>query len=95
VPLFEYDPDKSQANKAKHGIDFEEAQELWNDEKAIENKTAYQNEERFYRIARIGSKCWVAFFTYREGKVRIISVRRPRKKEQAAYDSRGSRPPFR
>jgi hypothetical protein len=31
---FEYDPNKSEANKAKHGIDFEEAQELWNDQEA-------------------------------------------------------------
>ena len=29
---FEYDPNKSDSNLEKHGIDFEEAQELWNDE---------------------------------------------------------------
>ncbi|MSO62009.1 MAG: hypothetical protein EXQ50_07965 [Acidobacteria bacterium] len=28
---FEFDPAKSAANKAKHGIDFVEAQEFWND----------------------------------------------------------------
>jgi len=28
---FEYDRQKSEANKAKHGIDFEEAQALWQD----------------------------------------------------------------
>ena len=27
--LFEYDPTKSNANLEKHGIDFEEAQDLW------------------------------------------------------------------
>ena len=32
---FEYDPAKSAANKAKHGIDFAEAQELWRDDKAL------------------------------------------------------------
>jgi uncharacterized DUF497 family protein len=26
---FEYDPKKSQSNKEKHGIDFEEVQRLW------------------------------------------------------------------
>lgn len=26
---YEYGPEKSAANKAKHGIDFEEAQALW------------------------------------------------------------------
>jgi len=33
---FEYDPDKSRANKAKHGIDFEEAQALWDDPDLLE-----------------------------------------------------------
>jgi uncharacterized DUF497 family protein len=33
---FEYDPDKSAANKRKHGIDFEEAQELWADSTLVE-----------------------------------------------------------
>jgi uncharacterized DUF497 family protein len=33
---FEYDRAKSAANKAKHGIDFEEAQALWQDGRAIQ-----------------------------------------------------------
>ena len=28
---FEYDENKSKSNKLKHGIDFEEAQKLWDD----------------------------------------------------------------
>jgi len=33
---FEYDQDKSAANKAKHGIDFDEAQALWDDPERLE-----------------------------------------------------------
>jgi uncharacterized protein len=33
---FEFDPAKSSANKAKHGINFVEAQTLWLDEALIE-----------------------------------------------------------
>ena len=33
---FEYDPQKSARNLAKHGIDFGEAQRLWDDERCIE-----------------------------------------------------------
>jgi uncharacterized protein len=91
MPLFEYDPDKSQANKAKHGIDFEAAQELWNDENATTGKAkTIEGEERFYRTGSIGKRQWTAFFTFREGTVRIISVRRPHRGEQLAYDRRGS-----
>jgi len=32
---FELDPVKSTANKAKHGIDFKEAQKLWLDKKCF------------------------------------------------------------
>jgi len=31
--VFEFDPEKSAANLAKHGIDFEAAQALWLDER--------------------------------------------------------------
>lgn len=82
---FEYDPAKSQANQLKHGIDFEEAQKLWNDESALEGKTPYTKEERYYRIGRIGRAYWTAIFTYRSsGTIRLISVRRARGSEKTA-----------
>ncbi|WP_267886962.1 hypothetical protein [Halomonas sp. G11] len=33
---FEYDDDKSVANRIKHGIDFLDAQALWNDPDLLE-----------------------------------------------------------
>lgn len=39
---FEYDQQKSASNKEKHGIDFEEAQALWDDANA-EVRT-YEND---------------------------------------------------
>ena len=33
---FEYDTNKSLSNKQKHGIDFEEAKLLWDDDKMVE-----------------------------------------------------------
>ena len=43
---FEYDPAKSESNKAKHGIDFEEAKELWRDERHIVVDSAYNSISR-------------------------------------------------
>ena len=37
---FEFDPAKSDANKVKHGIDFVEAQGIWNDANRLENSRA-------------------------------------------------------
>jgi uncharacterized DUF497 family protein len=89
MPLFEYDPAKSQANKLKHGIDFEQAQELWNDENAIEGEAKTKGEKRFYRTGSIGERQWTAIFTYREARIRIVSVHHARDREKLAYFDRG------
>jgi uncharacterized DUF497 family protein len=83
---FEYDPAKSEMNKAKHGIDFESAKALWADPRGIETSSRYEGEPRLVRLAKIESKLWVAIFTYRETNIRIISVRRGRKKEELRYE---------
>jgi uncharacterized protein len=83
---FEFDPKKSQANKAKHGIDFEAAKELWNDPNAIETPSDYPGEQRIARIGKIGGKFWTAIFTYRSSHIRIISVRRGHDNEQKRYE---------
>jgi uncharacterized DUF497 family protein len=82
---FEYDPKKSQSNKEKHGIDFDEAQALWLDEDRVEIPARSDTEERHALIAKKDEKIWVAFYTIRETKVRIISVRRARENEKRTY----------
>ncbi len=85
--MFEFDPAKSLANKAKHGIDFEEAQILWSDPNLLEVAARISDEPRFLVIAMIADKHWSAIIAYREDRIRIISVRRARKEEIAAYES--------
>lgn len=84
---FEFDPQKSQANQIKHGIDFEQAQELWKDPDGIGFPGKSDDEERFALLAMAKGKLWVAFYTYREDKIRIISTRRARKNERTLYES--------
>ena len=83
---FEYDPAKSVANGAKHGIDFDEAQALWNDPYLIEAPAYVSDEPRFLVVGVIGTKHWTAVYTYRGDRVRIISVRRARKEEVDYYE---------
>jgi uncharacterized DUF497 family protein len=85
--LFEFNEDKSIRNKAKHGIDFEEAQKLWDDPDLIEIPVRTSDEIRFLVIGRISGKCWSAVITYRGDNIRIISVRRSRKGEVIIYES--------
>ena len=84
---FEYDSKKSIANKVKHGIDFDEAQRLWLDERLIEAPVRTQDEPRFLALGRIESKHWSAIFTRRGDKIRLISVRRSRQEEIEHYES--------
>lgn len=84
---FEFDDDKSHANLEKHGIDFYAAQELWKDPDLLEIQAKSGNERRFLVIGRIGARHWSAVVTYRNDRVRLISVRRSRKKEVELYES--------
>jgi uncharacterized protein len=84
---FEYDPAKSAANEAKHGIDFEAAQRLWLDPRLLEAPARTEDELRYLAIGRIDDKHWAAIFVRRRDKVRLISVRRARKQEIEHYES--------
>jgi hypothetical protein len=84
---FEFDTQKSESNKQKHGIDFYEAQELWDDPDFIEIPVKTSDEPRFMIIGKISGKHWSGVITYRTEKIRIISVRRSRKEEVDIYES--------
>ena len=83
---FEFDPEKSDTNKRKHGLDFVEAQVLWEDPDRLQVPARTQGEPRLMLIGRIGDKHWSAIFTVRSDRTRIISVRRSRTKEVERYE---------
>ena len=84
---FEFDSNKSELNKQKHGIGFNEAKELWEDLDFIEIPVKTSDEPRFLIIGKISEKHWTGIITYRSDKIRIISVRRSRKEEIDIYES--------
>lgn len=84
---FEYDSNKSELNKEKHGIDFDEAQQLWFDENLLEAPLTFLDEARFVCIGKIEEKHWSAVITYRSEVIRIISVRRSRQVEVEYYEN--------
>ena len=84
---FEFDERKSVANKAKHGIDFVEAQALWHDDQLVEIAARTEDEPRSVVIGLIDGKHWSAVITHRGEAVRVISVRRSRDEEVAFYES--------
>ena len=84
---FEFDEQKSKANQKKHGINFVDVQELWEDPGLVEIPARTSDEPRFLIIGLIKDKHWSAVVTPRDGHIRIISVRRSREEEVAIYES--------
>lgn len=83
---FKYDPRKSQANKAKHGIDFIHAQDLWEDPGRVNFIARFQDEDRFGLVASHDGHIWCAIYTTRDFRIRIISVRKARDYEKDIYN---------
>lgn len=84
---FEFDLAQSDSNRAKHGIDFVQAQVLWSDPMLLEIPAKTEDEPRYLVIGLIDDKHWSAVMTYRGASIRLISVRRARKEEVALYES--------
>lgn len=83
---FEYDRDKSAANKDKHGLDVEEAEELWRDPDLLEIPARTSDEPRWMVVGKLGGKHWSAVITRRGENIRLISVRRARDEEVKVYE---------
>ena len=84
---FEFDRAKSDLNKQKHGIDFDKATALWEDPDLLVAPARSTDEPRQPAIGMVGGRTWSAIVTYRDQRVRLISVRRAREEEVKRYES--------
>ena len=90
---FEWDERKADRNRAKHGIDFEEAAEVFYGP-TIVHRSDRNNEERWTALGYLEDRLIVVVFTWREQVVRIISARKARKNEERGYrHQKMGRPP--
>ncbi len=87
---FEWDPEKNEINKRKHGIAFEEAQSVFYDAEAkvIDDPEHSQEEDRFIILglskqANLLVVCHCARAS--ESVIRIISARKATKNEARQY----------
>jgi len=68
---FEFEPQKSAINNAKHGIDFIEAQVLWKS-KHVRLGAKDALEKRYMILGKIDREHWSAIITYREGRFALL-----------------------
>jgi uncharacterized protein len=83
---FEWDEEKNKINIQKHGLSFEQAKALWDDDFGLKLDLNFPDEDRFTVIGKIDDKIWTAIVTMRGNHVRIISVRRARDIEVQVYE---------
>lgn len=88
---FEWDENKNQTNKAKHGIDFEEAKTVFYDDDAIvfDDPEHSMEEERFLilGISKHENLCIVSHcYRGEDNIIRIISARKATRNETKTYN---------
>jgi uncharacterized protein len=89
--VFEWDPRKSEANRRKHGIDFERARDAFFDPlRNMEMEGHEHGEIRWRTIGEIGGRLLVVSHTLKEEGgfeiIRIISARKATPRERRAYE---------
>ncbi len=83
---FEWDDDKREANKAKHGVDFHAVEEFDWDSAVVRRDDRFEyGEARFVALGVIGPRLHVLAFTRRASAIRVIGLRRANKREERAY----------
>jgi uncharacterized DUF497 family protein len=85
---FQFDPSKAAANLKKHGVSFPDAEGVFHDPLAvtIEDPDA-EGERRFVAIG-LGNlgELLVVVYALRGDEYRLISARRPTRKERKHYE---------
>jgi uncharacterized protein len=74
---FEWDEEKNEVNREKHGIPFEDAQLAFLDPKRIiasDNSHSTTQEKRFYCMGKVKGSILTVRFTYRNKIIRIIGA---------------------
>ena len=87
VPLFEWHEPKRQSNLMQHGIDFEDAKEIWQGEVLEVPSEQDEHGNNGNRLRRTGRRIIAVVFTWRDGVRRLISARRARTYERRRYQN--------
>jgi uncharacterized DUF497 family protein len=82
---FEWDANKTEKNVKKHGLDFNDVVKVFTDPHHIDMASPQKGEQRYKTIGLCNSVIIAVIHTPRNGKCRIISMRKSRPKERREY----------
>ena len=91
---FEWDENKNKQNQKKHGLDFDDAKEVFKDNKQLTSpdKRKDYKEKRWKIIGKIYGAIITVIFTIRDTSTRIISARKASKNERNEYNYQNNIP---
>ena len=84
---FEWDRAKAHANEAKHGVPFEVARRVFDDDACVVLEDLRQDygERRFVALGTIDHRIYTVAFTWRGDICRLISARKANAREIRRY----------
>ncbi|MEM9991285.1 MAG: BrnT family toxin [Bacteroidota bacterium] len=88
---YQWDSEKNRTNQTKHGISFEDAKEVFEDNDRIQYITYRGYERRWKTVGSILGVLFSVVYTMRKTVFRIISARRANKKEKRDYSHNKSK----
>lgn len=84
---YEWDENKRVANRAKHGVDFDDAERFdWLSAVEARDDRSQHGEARFVALGFIDKRLHVLIYTARRQRIRLISLRRANKREKEFYE---------
>lgn len=87
--MWDWDEAKRQANLTKHGLDFAEVDDFdWSTAQVKPDLRRDYGEDRWKALGKIGDTIHHLAFTRRNGRVRIISLRKANQREKRKWASR-------
>lgn len=89
--MIEFDPEKDEANIAKHGVSLKLAERMNREEaKVVVDSRHDYGEPRWIAFQEIDGRLYAFVFTVRDDAIRAISVRKANDREKRAFDRRRS-----
>jgi uncharacterized protein len=93
VNAFEWDEEKARSNEQKHGVSFEEAQSVFDDNDLLSD-IDHEHSITELRFMIVGmsdrTRLLAVWITYREPFIRIIGARTATPKERRSYEEKNS-----
>ena len=85
MPNFTWDPHNNSTNRDRHGLDFEDAPQVFDDPNRIEWYSDRRGERRFLTVGKVFGLLLTLIYYFRRTAIRIISFRQANTAEREAY----------